>query len=78
MPTETSRSSARSVWVARREARQRRHRLRHEIASFRTPAERAELDAILERHTPDQRREVDAVLEREYASRQLSRVGGIG
>jgi hypothetical protein len=30
--------------------RERTRRLRDELASFRTPAERAELDAILERH----------------------------
>jgi hypothetical protein len=32
------------------ERRRTRRRLEDELASFRTPAERAELDAILERH----------------------------
>jgi hypothetical protein len=32
------------------ERRQRVRRLRRELADYRTPAERAELDAILERH----------------------------
>jgi hypothetical protein len=35
---------------ARRAQRAERDRLRAEIASYRTPAERAELDAILARH----------------------------
>ncbi|HLK96059.1 MAG TPA: hypothetical protein VK365_10015 [Nocardioidaceae bacterium] len=37
---------------ARRAARAERSRLRAELASYRTPAELLELDAILERH-PD-------------------------
>jgi len=32
------------------ERRRARRRLEDELASFRTPAERAELDALLERH----------------------------
>ena len=34
-----------------RRRRAERSRLRAELASYRTPAERAELDAILSRHT---------------------------
>lgn len=36
---------------ARRASRHERTRLRAEIASYRTPAERAELHAILDRHS---------------------------
>jgi hypothetical protein len=36
---------------ARRAARAERDRLRAELASYSTPAERAELEAMLERHS---------------------------
>jgi hypothetical protein len=39
---------------ARRADRAERNRLRAEIASYRTPAERADLEAMLARHTPDE------------------------
>ena len=39
---------------ARRALRARRDRLRAELASYSTPAERAELEAMLERHTDEE------------------------
>ena len=47
---------------ARRVLRARRDRLRAEIASYRTPAERAELDAMLGRHTAEEVAQLDAML----------------
>ena len=38
---------------SRRAERAERNRLRAEIASYRTPAEQAELEAMLARHTPE-------------------------
>jgi hypothetical protein len=39
---------------ARRALRARRDRLRAELASYSTPAERTELEAMLERHTDEE------------------------
>ena len=46
--------SATARFRARRAERAERNRLRAELASYRTPAERADLEAILERHTPEE------------------------
>lgn len=40
-----------ATFADRRRRRAAQQRLRAELASYRTPAERAELDAILSRHT---------------------------
>jgi hypothetical protein len=47
---------------ARRASRAERARLRAEIASYRTPAERADLEAMLARHTPEQVADLEARL----------------
>ena len=52
LPSLTATATAR--FRARRAERADRNRLRAEIASYRTPAERADLEAILARHTPDE------------------------
>jgi hypothetical protein len=52
LPSLTATAAAR--FRARRAERAERNRLRAEIASYRTPAERADLDAMLARHTPDE------------------------
>ena len=44
--------------------RQRAKRLEQELASFSTPAERLELDAILARHTDEEIAELEAMLTR--------------
>ena len=46
----------------RRAERADRNRLRAELASYRTPAERADLEAILARHTPEEVAELEARL----------------
>jgi len=48
--------------AARRVLRARREQLRAELASYATPAERAELDAILGRHTEDEIAQLAALL----------------
>ena len=52
LPSLTATATAR--FRARRAERAERNRLRAEIASYRTPAERADLEAMLARHSPDE------------------------
>ena len=52
LPSLTAAATTR--FRARRAERAERNRLRAEIASYRTPAERADLEAMLARHTPDE------------------------
>jgi hypothetical protein len=47
---------------ARRTQRAERNRLRAELASYRTPAERADLEAMLARHTADEVAELEAMI----------------
>jgi hypothetical protein len=47
---------------ARRAQRAERNRLRAELASYRTPAERADLEAMLARHTPEEVADLEARL----------------
>ncbi len=51
-PSLTATAAAR--FRARRADRAERNRLRAELASYRTPAERADLEATLARHTPEE------------------------
>lgn len=46
----------------RRAERANRDRLRAELASYRTPAERADLEAMLARHTSEEVAELEAML----------------
>ncbi len=46
----------------RRAQRAERDRLRAELASYRTPAERADLEAMLARHRPDEVAELEALI----------------
>ena len=47
---------------ARRAARARRARLRAELASYQTPSERADLEAMLARHSADEVAELEAMI----------------
>ena len=47
---------------ARRAERNRRRRIAAELAGYRTPAERIELDLILARHSPEQVSEIQDLL----------------
>lgn len=60
--SSTTVTSLRSSIAQRRVARLQRRRLTRELASYRTPAERLELDLILGRHTADEVAEVQAIL----------------
>ena len=51
-----------------RASRAEQKRLRAELDSYRTPAERAELDAILSRHTTDELEQLAAATGRAYAA----------
>jgi len=53
LPSLTA-SAATTRFRTRRAERAERRRLRAEIASYRTPAEIADLDAMLARHTPEE------------------------
>jgi hypothetical protein len=48
----------------RRSARADRVRLEHELASYRTPAERRDLMAMMERHKPSEVETIDYILNR--------------
>jgi hypothetical protein len=54
----------------RRTERVTRRRLSDELAAFRTPAERAELDHLLGRHSSDETREIREILNRQDYERQ--------
>jgi hypothetical protein len=57
-------ASLRSQLAARRVVRQRSRQLEQELASYNTPAQRLELDAILSRHTESEIAELDAIRSR--------------
>jgi hypothetical protein len=55
-----------------RSARRRRRRLAQEIATYRTPAERLELELILSRHAAEDVREIEEILRLQDAHRAFS------
>jgi hypothetical protein len=61
---------ARTSLSHRRTVRLAHRRLTEELAGFVTPAERAELDQILERHSAEETREIRAILSRQDIERQ--------
>jgi len=61
----TTVTSLRSSLAQRRAAGAERRRLARELACYRTPAERLELDLILGRHSAEEVAEVDAILTRQ-------------
>jgi hypothetical protein len=58
-------SNARSASAARRQARRTNRQLERQLAEYRTPAERRELDAILERHPAEQTCDIRRLLDRQ-------------
>ena len=64
MPLRTRIHAARTAVVQRRTERRAYRRLADELASFRTPAERAELDELLARQHADETEEIRAILNR--------------
>jgi hypothetical protein len=69
MPITTSLRDARTALTNRRTARVAHRKLAAELASFRTTAERAELDEIVSRHSEEETREIRAILHRQDAER---------
>lgn len=58
-------ASVRETLASRRAERQERQRLESELAAFVTPADRLDLEAMLDRHSPEETREVRAILARQ-------------
>lgn len=65
---QTATRGVRAVVAGRVEARRARRRLAREIAAYRTPAERLELDLILGRHTEEQIAEIDEILREQHVA----------
>jgi hypothetical protein len=65
-------SAVRTALRLRRIERLEHRRLADELASFVTPAERAELDFMLGRHTLEETREVRDILNHQELARQRS------
>ncbi|WP_433044158.1 hypothetical protein [Dactylosporangium sp. CS-033363] len=59
---EMTATRMRNLISDRMQAGRARRKLRREIAAYRTPAERLELDLILGRHTEEEIAEIDAIL----------------
>ena len=78
MPLKSRINDVRVKLVNRRTERVARRQLAAELASFVTPAERAELDNMLGRHTPEETREIRDILHQQEIERQLKAtvVGG--
>jgi hypothetical protein len=66
-------AAIRDTLAERRTARTHRRRLERELAAYRTPAERLELDEVLARHSADETREVRRILAGQDLSRATSR-----
>jgi hypothetical protein len=64
-------NNLRTQLAERKIVRQRSRKLAAELASYSTPAERQELDAILGRHTDDEIAELEAVLNQQAATRAV-------
>jgi hypothetical protein len=64
----TTITSLHSSLIQRRAAAAARRHLARELACYRTPAERLELDLVLGRHSAEETAEVDAILSRQSAS----------
>jgi len=60
----------RTALANRRTMRVAHRRLAGELASFRSAAERAELDELLGRHSPEETEEIRAILYRQDVHRQ--------
>lgn len=51
-----------------RVARTKRRRMVRELASYRTPAERLELDLVLGRHSEEETAEIEAILNQQVSA----------
>ncbi len=65
--SSTTITALRTAMAQRRVARAERRRLARELAEYRTPAERLELDLILGRHSAEQTAEIREILVQQVA-----------
>jgi hypothetical protein len=72
MQLKTRINEVRGTLTDRRSQRNQHRRLAAELASYATTAERAELDAILERHSDDEARDVREILARQDFARHYA------
>ena len=70
MPLATKIHQLRTELAHRRTERAAYRRLSQEIADFRTPSERAELDHMLARHSSEETDQIRAILYRQEYERQ--------
>jgi len=63
---------ARTALANRRTVRAAHRKLSDELASFRTTAERAELDELLSRYSPEETAGIRAILHRHDVRRELA------
>ncbi len=67
----TAIAALRGTLAHRRTARNDRRRLERDLASFTTPEQRRELEAILRRHTPAETREIRKILDAQERARTV-------
>jgi hypothetical protein len=67
MKTTETISTLRTQLAERRLVRQRNRRIEEELASYNTPSQRLELEAILSRHTAEEIEELQGMLNRQSA-----------
>ena len=65
-------ASLRSIVEHRLEARRQQRQLERELANYRTPNEREELNAILARHTAEESEPVARIIRRHLRTHGLS------
>jgi hypothetical protein len=78
MPLKTRITDVRVSLANRRTERVARRQLAAELASFQTPAERAELDHMLGRHTPEETAVIRSILTRQDIEREQRRASIAG
>lgn len=80
MSISSTMRAARTALVNHRTERAARRQLAEELAQFQTPAERAELEAMISRHSTQQTREIRAILNRQdyERARRATVLGGLG
>jgi hypothetical protein len=67
--------SLRTSLSSRRAARRSRQSLERQLASYSTPSDRLDLEAILARHNAEDTREIEAILQQQSMER-IIRIGG--
>lgn len=66
------RAAVSSLGAQRRQSARRQRRLERELAGYRTPAERLELDAILARHSAEETHDIAEILRHQDNLRALT------